>query len=154
MDLSFEDLLKILEIVKNSHFDSVHIQVGTQSLRLDRGSTAAATAGRPAAQFAQPAAANVVTQPREAEIVVRAPRLGIYSRSPGAGQPPCVRQGDKVQADRTIGTVDVLGALHAVTAGTAGSIKQILVEDGQLVEYGQPLVMIAARQAPQGGVAA
>lgn len=149
MDLSFEDLLKILEIVKNSHFDSVQIQVGTQSLRLDRGSTAAATAGRPAAQFAQPAAGNVVTQPREAEIVVRAPRLGIYARSPGAGQPPCVRQGDKVQADHAIGTVDVLGAIHPVRAGACGSIKQILVEDGQLVEYGQPLVVMAADGAAQ-----
>ena len=154
MDLSGDDMLKILEIFKGSQFDSVHLQIGSQSLRVDRGSAAAATPRRPAAQLAQPAAANVATQPREAEIVVRAPRLGIYSRSPGAGQPPWVRQGDKVQADRTIGTVDVLGAIHAVTAGTAGRIKQILVEDRQLVEYGQPLVVIAARQAQPGGVAA
>ena len=149
MDLSGDDMLKILEIFKGSQFDSVHLQIGSQSLRVDRGSAAAATPMRPAAQLAQPAAANVATQPREAEIVVRAPRLGIYSRAPGAGQPPWVRQGDKVHADRTIGTVDVLGALHPVSAGACGSIKQILVEDGQLVEYGQPLVVMAADGAAQ-----
>ena len=148
MDLSGEDLLKILEIIKGSQFDSVHIQVGSQSLRVDRGAGTAATAGRPAARLAQPAAADVATQPPGAEIVVRAPRLGIYSRSSGAGQPPCVRKGDKVRADQTIGTVDVLGEIHPVSAGACGSIEQILVEDGQLVEYGQPLVVMAA-----GGVA-
>jgi acetyl-CoA carboxylase biotin carboxyl carrier protein len=73
---------------------------------------------------------------------LRSPLLGVFYRRPSPDQPPFVQVGDKVSADDPVCTVDVMKMFTRISAGVAGRISEICVEDGQLVEHGQVLMRI------------
>ena len=75
-------------------------------------------------------------------MAVAAPMLGTFYRTPSPGEKPFVEQGDKVSPDDTVCLVEVMKLFNSVKAGMAGTVEQILVENGTLVEYGQPLILI------------
>lgn len=74
---------------------------------------------------------------------VRAPSLGLFWRSPKPGAPPFVEVGDRVEPDTTVCIVEVMKLMNHVKAGCAGVVSAIHSENGEMVEYGQPLVTIA-----------
>lgn len=77
-----------------------------------------------------------------ASLVVRAPVLGLFYRRPSPAEEPFVAVGQIVTAGQTIGLIEVMKTFHEVTAEAAGTVAAFLVEDGQFVEYGTPLVDI------------
>ena len=99
---------------------------------------AAAEAPRaPAGPGAEPGAAST-----DGLHELRSPLLGVFYRRPSPDQPPFVQVGDKVSADDPVCTVDVMKMFTRISAGVAGRISEICVEDGQLVEHGQVLMRI------------
>lgn len=119
MQLSSADVLRILAIFKESNFERIHLQVGTHSVAVARGASAA-----PASQPAD---------------VLMAPRLGLFR--------PAVAAGARVTAQQPIATLDVLGTLHPVCAGCDGVVEELLAEEGALVEYAQPVARIRREAA-------
>jgi acetyl-CoA carboxylase biotin carboxyl carrier protein len=75
-------------------------------------------------------------------IVVRAPNLGTFYRSPKPGAPPYVVIGQRVEADTEICLIEVMKLFTSVLAGVSGTVSKVLVEDSQLVEFDQPLFLI------------
>ncbi len=75
---------------------------------------------------------------------VTAPLLGTFYRAPKPGAPPFVDVGSVVEADTVIAIIEVMKLMNTVRAGRAGRVTEILVGDGALVEYGQPLLRLAA----------
>lgn len=75
-------------------------------------------------------------------MAVTAPMLGTFYRTPSPGERAFVEQGDKVSPDDTVCLVEVMKLFNSVKAGMAGTVEKILVENGTLVEYGQPLILI------------
>lgn len=78
------------------------------------------------------------------EFTVTAPLLGVFYRSQRPGEPPFVQPGDVVEADQTLGLIEVMKTFHQVTAGRRARLLAALTEDGAPVEYGQPLFTLAA----------
>lgn len=78
----------------------------------------------------------------EGMVVVRAPNLGTFYQSPKPGAAPYVSVGQEVEADTEVCIIEVMKLFTAVRAGIAGTVRQILVADGQLVEFDQPLLVI------------
>ncbi len=72
-------------------------------------------------------------------VVVTSEQVGVFMALTEPGAPPQVRIGDAVDEGQTIGYVDVLGVAHDVCAPEDGVIERLLVHDGEVVEYGQPL---------------
>jgi acetyl-CoA carboxylase biotin carboxyl carrier protein len=68
--------------------------------------------------------------------------MGTFYRSPSPGAPPFIKAGDIVTARSIIGIIEVMKVMSSVEAGLAGRVSSILVEDGQLVQYNQPLLLI------------
>lgn len=104
-----------------------------------------AAPARPAAAPAAPAAP--ASAPAEADIpegavVVRAPYLGTFYRSPKPGAAPFVEVGSTVAADSDLCLVEVMKLFTAVRAEVAGTIGQVLASDGDLVAEGQPLFVV------------
>ena len=85
---------------------------------------------------------TVSTEHRETT-TVGAPSLGLFWRSPKPGAPPFVEVGDRVEPDSTVCIVEVMKLMNHVKAGCAGVVSAIHPENGEMVEYGQPLVTIA-----------
>jgi acetyl-CoA carboxylase biotin carboxyl carrier protein len=75
---------------------------------------------------------------------VTAPMVGTVYLAPEPGAAPFVSLGQRVQADSPVCIVEVMKLMNTVPAGRAGVIKEILVQDAQAVEFGQPLFVIAA----------
>jgi acetyl-CoA carboxylase biotin carboxyl carrier protein len=98
---------------------------------VDAGGAAAASGG-----LATPAA---IAQGH----VVTSPMVGTFYRAPSPGADPFVQIGDTVKDGQTICIIEAMKLLNEIETDKAGVIKEILVENGQAVEYGQPLFVIA-----------
>jgi acetyl-CoA carboxylase biotin carboxyl carrier protein len=97
-----------------------------------------------AAAPSAPAAAAVSDVPAEAPgHVVKSPMVGTFYRSSAPGSPPFVEVGASVKEGDTLCIIEAMKLLNEIDADASGVIKQILVENGQPVEFGQPLFVIA-----------
>ncbi|KWK68382.1 acetyl-CoA carboxylase biotin carboxyl carrier protein [Burkholderia ubonensis] len=106
------------------------ISAPAQTVALPAESAAAA----PAAGAAAPAAPQ--------GHVVTSPMVGTFYRAPSPGADPFVQVGDTVKEGQTLCIIEAMKLLNEIESDKAGVIKEILVENGQAVEYGQPLFVI------------
>ncbi len=95
-----------------------------------------ATPLAPAVQSAAPAKADDNLAP------VVSPMVGVFYRSPSPADPPFVEVGDRVEAGQTIGLVEAMKVFNEITAESGGVVAKIIVESGNLVETGAPLLML------------
>jgi len=91
---------------------------------------------------AAPAAAAAEAPQLPAGHVVTSPMVGTFYRAPSPGAAPFVNVGDTVKEGQTICIIEAMKLLNEIECDKAGVIKEILVENGQAVEYGQPLFVI------------
>jgi len=150
VSLTGAEVAEILRLLESSSFDELELEMNGVKLSLRRGT--AATAPRAAAAptaaarstAAQPAAPPpAATDTGEGEAVT-APLLGTFYRAPKPGAAPFVEAGSMVEEDTVIGIIEVMKLMNTVRAGRRGRITVILAGDGTLVEFGQPLLRIAA----------
>ncbi|SDV05946.1 acetyl-CoA carboxylase biotin carboxyl carrier protein [Pseudomonas mucidolens] len=143
---------KLIELLEESGIDELEIKEGEESVRISRHSKT------PAQQFyapqmqapaaAAPAAAPVAAAPAApAEpvlngFVVKSPMVGTFYRTPAPTSPAFVEVGKTVKVGDTICIVEAMKMMNHITAEKAGVIESILVENGQPVEYDQPLFTI------------
>ncbi|MBN4664119.1 acetyl-CoA carboxylase biotin carboxyl carrier protein [Pandoraea nosoerga] len=99
-----------------------------------------AAAPAPAAAPAAPVAPAAPAQPQGH--VVTSPMVGTFYRAPSPGADAFVQVGDSVKEGQTLCIIEAMKLLNEIESDKAGVIKEILVENGQAVEYGQPLFVI------------
>ena len=74
--------------------------------------------------------------------IVRSPMVGTFYRAPAPGSAPFVEEGQKVKAGDTLCIIEAMKILNQIECESAGTVRRILVENGQPVEYNQPLFVI------------
>ena len=140
------DLRKIktlIELVENSGIAELEIKEGEEFVRISRSSTAVQHVYSAAPQHAAPAAAPVAAAPAAPEgHVVKSPMVGSFYRSPSPGSKSFVDIGQSVSAGETLCIIEAMKLLNEIESDHSGVIKAILVENGQAVEFGQPLFII------------
>ena len=151
MDL--RKLKSLIELFESSGIGELEIAEGEERVRITRAPpTASREAGAPPTQVhtvAAPAAANTFeSAPPPAPLspeghVVKSPMVGTFYRAGAPGSKAFVEVGDSVQAGDPLCIIEAMKLMNEIEADQAGVIKAILVENGQPVEYGQPLVVIA-----------
>jgi len=82
--------------------------------------------------------------------VVTAPLVGTFYRSPEPGSPPFVEEGDVIEAEQPIAIIEAMKIMNRITCQLGGRVSAILVEDGQMVEFGEPLMHVDAVDAVDG----
>ena len=147
-----KDLIRELaELLKETELSEIEIEQNDFRIRISRGVPAAPThvtyAGppRPAEAPAVPAqieAAKSLADPARHPGAVPSPMVGTAYRAADPKAKPFVEVGDAVVAGQTILIVEAMKHMNEVAAPRAGKVVEILVEDGQPVEYGQPLMII------------
>jgi acetyl-CoA carboxylase biotin carboxyl carrier protein len=151
MDL--RKLKKLIDLVQESGIAELEITEGEDRVRIARGGAlsvtplaaaalpiaAAAAAG--AAAPAAPAAAAAAEAAPEGHIV-KSPMVGTFYRSPSPDAQPFVEVGATVKAGETVCVIEAMKLMNEIEADASGTIKAILVENGQPVEYGQALFII------------
>ena len=149
MDL--RKLKKLIDLVQESGIAELEITEGEEKVRISRAGNAVQTAVMTMPQAANmmavaPAAAAVAAAPEtpaEPEgHVVKSPMVGTFYRSSAPGAKPFVEIGQSVNAGETLCIIEAMKLLNEIEADQGGVIKSVLVENGQPVEYGQPLFLI------------
>jgi len=141
---------KLIELLEESDVAEIEIHEGEESVRISRGSTAvvapmaAPVAAAPMAAPA-PAAAPVAAPTAEPEIqghAVRSPMVGTFYSAPSPEASAFVKEGDTVSAGQTLCIIEAMKILNQIESDKAGKVTKILVENGQPVEFDQPLFII------------
>jgi acetyl-CoA carboxylase biotin carboxyl carrier protein len=151
MDL--RKLKTLIELVESSGIGELEIQEGEERVRITRAVAApvhslmSATAGAgPVGTATAPAPAAAPAAPAVAEQpeghMVKSPMVGTFYRSASPGAKPFVEVGDSVQVGDTLCIIEAMKLMNEIESDKAGVVKQVLAENGQPVEFGQPLVII------------
>jgi acetyl-CoA carboxylase biotin carboxyl carrier protein len=152
MDL--RKLKKLIDLVQESGIAELEITEGEEKVRISRAGNAVQTAVMtmpqattmtavaPAVAVAAVAAAPETPAEPEGH-VVKSPMVGTFYRSSAPGAKPFVEIGQSVNAGETLCIIEAMKLLNEIEADQGGVVKSVLVENGQPVEYGQPLFLIA-----------
>jgi acetyl-CoA carboxylase biotin carboxyl carrier protein len=151
MDL--RKLKTLIDLVQNSGISELEISEGEEKIRIAKYASAAPNtttvmmggpmAAAPAAMPAQAAAAPTEALPAEpAGHVVKAPMVGTFYRSGSPGAPAFVEIGQAIKEGETLCIIEAMKLMNEIEADASGTVKAILVDNGQPVEYGQPLFII------------
>ncbi len=153
--MDIRKIKKLIELLEESNIEELEIKEGEESVRISRGSKLIAApaymqpapiaAPAPIAPAA-PAPVAAPTAPAEPEIsghALRSPMVGSFYRSPSPGAAPFAEVGKKVNVGDVICIVEAMKMMNQIEADKAGVIESILVEDGEPVEFDQPLIVIA-----------
>jgi acetyl-CoA carboxylase biotin carboxyl carrier protein len=150
MDL--RKLKKLIDLVEASGIAELEITEGEEKVRIAKSIAGAPMMMAPQPQYIQAgapaaAAAPVAAAPAEDAVpeghVVRSPMVGTFYRAPAPGSKNFAEVGQSVNAGDTLCIIEAMKLLNEIEADQGGVIKAILVENGQPVEYGEPLFVIA-----------
>ena len=141
---------KLIELLEESDVAEIDIHEGEESVRISRTSSAAPplmpSPSPPAAPVAAAAAAEAPaanSAPVEPEgHLIRAPMVGTFYRAPSPTSKAFVEDGAAVSAGDTLCIIEAMKILNQIESDKSGKVLQILVENGQPVEYDQPLFVI------------
>ena len=146
---SWQELLELVEQLNNSDYETASVQFGNVSVRLSKNENIAmatapvAPAPAPvASETAAPIAPATSAPTAPHGETIDAPMIGVFFRRPTPGAEPFVQPGDRVEADTTIGIIEIMKLMNPVPAGKAGVLGEFIVDDATAVEFGQPLVAI------------
>src|SRR5436853_4966220 len=146
MDL--RKLKKLIDLVQESGIAELEITEGEEKVKIVKGGVVVAAptpAPAPPAEARPAAGAAPVSEPEPAQEghVVKAPMVGTFYRSPSPDAKAFVEVGQAVKEGDTICIIEAMKLMNEIEADASGTVKAILVENGQPVEYGQPLFILA-----------
>jgi acetyl-CoA carboxylase biotin carboxyl carrier protein len=142
---------KLIELLEESNIDEIEIKEGEESVRISRNGAQARTMAAPAAPvYAAPAAppppaapaAAPAPPPAAAGHILHSPMVGTFYRSPSPSSPVFVDVGQAVKVGDIVCIVEAMKMMNQIEADKAGTIAAVLVENGQPVEFDQPLFSI------------
>ena len=142
MDL--RKLKKLIDLVEESGIAEIEVTEGEEKVRITRTTAAAAPiyaapAPAAAAPVAAPAAAPAA---RDLSNAQKSPMVGTFYRAPGPNAAAFVEVGKQVKAGDTLCIIEAMKLMNEIEAEKSGVVKEILVENGTPVEYGEPLFII------------
>ena len=148
MDL--RKLKKLIDLVQESGIAELEITEGEEKVKIVKGGSVSVAHAAPApapavahAASAPPAIASAAeAAPAVEGHVVKAPMVGTFYRSPSPDAKPFVEVGQQIKEGDVICIIEAMKLMNEIDADAAGTVKAILVENGQPVEYGQPLFIL------------
>lgn len=153
MDVNFGDIQALLRAVQDTDVAELILESGDFKLTLRKPAAAQAAiapAPRPAAPAAAPAvipapvAASMPTSPEvtpaRPALTVNAPMVGTFYRAPSPDAGPFVEVGDVVKTGQTVCIIEAMKLMNELESEVSGRVVRFLVENGEPVEFGQPLI--------------
>jgi acetyl-CoA carboxylase biotin carboxyl carrier protein len=152
MQMDIRKIKKLIELVEESGITELEITEGEESVRISRGMVAQAApvayaapqvAAVAVAPAATPTAATAATAAAELSgHILRSPMVGAFYRSSGPDTAPFVEVGQQVKVGDALCIVEAMKMMNQIQSDKAGVIKRILVENGDTVEFDQPMFII------------
>ncbi len=154
--MDIRKIKKLIELLEESNIGELEIKEGEESVRIARNSGTVQYVSAPMqnyapapAQAAAPAAAPAASAPAASAPAaitghsIKSPMVGTYYSAPSPGSAPFIEIGKSVKVGDVICIIEAMKMMNQIQADKAGVIEAILVQDGNPVEFDQPLVIIA-----------
>ncbi len=158
MAMDIRKIKKLIELVEESGIMELEISEGEESVRISRGTPApsavqytlpaaapapmAAPVAAPSAPAAAPAAVSAPAAEDVSGHVIRSPMVGTFYRSPSPDAKAFVEVGQSVKVGDALCIVEAMKMMNRIEADKAGVVKAILINDGEAVEFDEPLIII------------
>ncbi|WJP96910.1 acetyl-CoA carboxylase biotin carboxyl carrier protein [Macrococcus bovicus] len=143
--MNLEQIKELIKVLEDSTLTSIEIEDNEQKVKLFKETRVSEVYAPvpPAVQEIAVEAPQAETKPAvEATQTINAPMVGTFYQSPSPDKGPYVQIGDHVTADSVVCILEAMKLFNEIQAEVAGEIVEVLVEDGQMVEYGQPLFKV------------
>ncbi|MDD3886458.1 MAG: acetyl-CoA carboxylase biotin carboxyl carrier protein [Victivallaceae bacterium] len=147
--MNIEEIKTIVKLMSEHDLTEFKVEAGEYNLCIRRGSSnmtpmlvaapQQAIAQAPAAASAPAAPAPAPAEPKES---IDSPLVGTFYRSGSPDAAPFIQVGDKVTPDTVVAIIEAMKVMNEIKAEKSGVIKEVLAENGQAVEFGQPLFII------------
>jgi acetyl-CoA carboxylase biotin carboxyl carrier protein len=160
--LDLKEIRQIIEMMKRHDLSLFHLERDGMKIKLKKGvdydaflssmQTSGGGMGVPmapapaasgllpqASQAAEAPAAETPSAPATGGPVITSPMVGTFYRSPGPGESPFLKEGDRIEEGSLICIIEAMKVMNEIKAETSGTVSRILVDDGTAVQYGQPL---------------
>ncbi|HLW26683.1 MAG TPA: acetyl-CoA carboxylase biotin carboxyl carrier protein [Kiloniellales bacterium] len=142
--LDEEALRRLASILEDTGLTEIEVEAGDHRMRVAKtpAVTSAVSAPMP---VAAPAAAQPTAAPSdlaEHEFAVTSPMVGTAYLAPEPGAKPFVQPGDSVSEGQTLMIIEAMKVMNALPAPRAGRVVRVLVQDGEPVEFGEPLLIL------------
>ena len=144
LDIDEGLLRKLAQLLHETGLTEIEYENNGQRIRVSRGGSATVISGAPAA-VAIPAGSGAAPQPAPPGPpagAVTSPMVGTAYLAPEPGAEPFVKTGDKVKKGQTLLIIEAMKVMNPIPAPEAGTVEAILINDGQPVEYGEPLMVL------------
>ncbi len=143
---------RLVELMKEHDLSEIDLRQGEARVQLRRSGQpvgskpeTAPAVSAPAAALAPAAKAESGTEAEQIAII-RSPMVGTFYAAPDPDSPPCVKVGDHVGPDTTVCIVEAMKVFNQIPAEVSGKIVAVLVENGEPVEFGQPVFKVDTRE--------
>lgn len=158
MAMDIRKIKKLIELLEESNLAELEIREGEETVRLSRWpknlpvaaaapapiaiQAAPAAQPMPAAAPAAPPASGKPAEPQFEGQVVRSPMVGTYYAASAPGAAPFIKVGQQIKVGDTLGIIEAMKMFNPIESEVTGTIVKILVENGQPVEFDEPLVVV------------
>ena len=139
--LSDDDVREILRLIDESELDELLIETDGFRLHVLRGAKSAEVQGAEV-QETTPAPPPPAPPHCRDGLAISAPMLGTFYRAEAPGAAPFVDVGARVEPDTVVCLIEVMKMMNSIPAGVSGTIAEICAQNGELVEYGEPLFRV------------
>ena len=133
--MDIRKIKKLIDLMIESDLQAIEVKEGDQSISLTRRNPVIAAA--PTTMALPTPEAPVVKSSRGA--IETAPMVGVFYAAPSPGEAPFVKVGQTVSAGETLGIIEAMKIMNPIEATQSGVIEEILVKNGDVVQFGQPL---------------
>ena len=143
---------KLMELLEESGMSEIEIKEGEESVKISRYGNSPAPAQHPIQSFVQQQApvssaptsqtASQNEQPQETGQSVTSPMVGTFYSAPSPTAKPFVSIGQKINQGDTVGIIEAMKIMNQIESDQSGTVVEILVKDGEAVEFGQPLIIV------------
>ena len=148
--MDIRKIKKLIELIEDSNIDELEIKEGDDAIRIARRGNvvtqvaAAPVAPAPAFEAAAPAASpELKSNTASSDKTINSPMVGTFYRSPSPDAPAFVEVGQSVRVGDVLCIVEAMKMMNQIEADRAGTVTAIHVENGEPVEFDQPLITIA-----------
>jgi acetyl-CoA carboxylase biotin carboxyl carrier protein len=143
-DIDAETIRKLAELMTETDLSEIEMAQGDRSLRVSRTSRTkhVEIAAPPVAAAAQPPSAPAAANPASHPGAVISPMVGTAYLQGEPGSPPFASVGDTVRTGDTLLIIEAMKVMNPIKSPRSGTVAQVLISDGQPVEYGEPLMII------------
>ena len=145
----YDKIKELVEMMQDFDLTEIEIKDGDQEVKLRKGFCGAEMPMAPVGALAMnpqalaPAAGEAQAPERDPSIQeFKSPMVGTFYRAPSPESPPYVTEGDKANADTILCIIEAMKVMNEIRAEVSGEIVETLVENGEAVEFGQPLFLI------------